>query len=446
MSEFDEAAGPRFHRSGRLGRLVKMGGLAAQVAGSTVARRIGGAFKGEEARASAAREGLVDNAQKVVRTMGELKGAAMKLGQMLSVAPEALPREFLEELRSLQKDSPAMPYDLVAEQISTALHRPLHEIFRFFDPVPLGAASIGQVHKARLFDGREVAVKVQYPGIAATLESDLKNLSSMLVMVRVVADRERIEATMDEVRRGILEEADYLREADNLEAFGAVLEQHPKIVVPKVLREYSSANILTMTHLEGEKLDVALDRLESAEEKDRVGFDFSEIFVWMFHHQQVLHADPHPGNFLLTPEGKYGLLDFGCMRRYDQEFTDLWLDLLVAKWSHQKARLPELHERLGFGAKRGSDGLSAEQLNELMEIVLAPFLYDRTFDWGSWDPKRGVERFVRTHPSILRYGAPPRAIFYFRVCAGIWGFLQRCRVRGNWYRLARGVAEARGRL
>ncbi len=422
---------------------MKMGSLAAQVAGTAVARRIGSTFKSEAEREAALRDGLVDSAQKVVRTMGEMKGAAMKLGQMLSVAPDALPREFLEELRTLQKDSPAMPYEMVAAEIEKGLSRPLIDVFRYFDPKPLGAASIGQVHRARLFDGREVAVKVQYPGIAATLDSDIKNLASMIQLGRVVADKAHLDAVIEELRKGILEEADYLHEADNLRRYGAVLREHPQIVVPEVIDEASSRSVLTMSFIEGTKLDLALDAMSEAD-KNRTAFEFSSTIVWMFHMKQVIHADPHPGNYLLTPEGKYAFLDFGCVRAYDAAFTDGFLEVLVAKWQHDKARLRRIHDQLGFQAMGGSAGLSADQLHELTEIALSPFLYDREFDWGDWQPQKPMQQFIKSNLGVLRYAAPPKAIFYFRVCAGIWGFMQRCRAKGNWYRLAQQTARERG--
>ena len=422
---------------------MKMGTLAAQVAGSTVARRIGGAFKTEEERAEASRTALLDSAQKVVRTMGEMKGAAMKLGQMLSVAPDALPREFLEELRSLQKDSPAMPYEMVAAEIEKGLSRSLVDVFRYFDPKPIGAASIGQVHRARLFDGRDVAVKVQYPGIAATLDSDIKNLASMIQLGRVVADKGHLEKVIDEIRSGLLEEADYEHEAQNLRKYGRILREHPRIVVPEVIEEASSRSVLTMSFVEGTKLDLAMDALP-APEKDRVALDFSETIVWMFHAKQVLHADPHPGNYLYTADDKFAFLDFGCFREFDADFTDGFLDVLVAKWKHEKARLPAIHDRLGFKAMGNAKPLDADQLHEITEIALSPFLYDREFDWGTWSPNKPMEQFVKNNLGVLRYAAPPKALFYVRVCGGIWGFLQRCKARGNWYRMAQGMARQRG--
>lgn len=422
---------------------MKMGSLAAQVAGTAVARRIGSTFKSEAEREQAMRDGLVDSAQKVVRTMGEMKGAAMKLGQMLSVAPDALPREFLEELRALQKDSPAMPYEMVSAEIEKGLSRPLVDVFRYFDPKPIGAASIGQVHRAKMFDGRDVAVKVQYPGIADTLDSDIKNLASMIQLGRVIADKGHIEAVIEEVRKGILEEADYEHEAENLRKYGAILREHPRIVVPEVIADASSKSVLTMSFIEGTKLDVALDALPE-DEKNQTAFDFSSTIVWMFHMKQVLHADPHPGNYLVTPNKQFAFLDFGCFREFDASFTDGFLDVLVAKWKHQKHRLRPIHDQLGFKAMGGSTGLDADQLNEICEIALSPFLYDRDFDWGDWQPQKPMERFVKDNLGVLRYAAPPKAVFYFRVCGGIWGFMQRCRARGNWYRLAQETARQRG--
>jgi predicted unusual protein kinase regulating ubiquinone biosynthesis (AarF/ABC1/UbiB family) len=314
------------------------------------------------------------------------------------------------------------------------------------DPHPIGAASIGQVHRARLFDGRQVAVKVRYPGIAETLESDLKNLGSMLTMARVVADPERISAYLEEVKQGILEEADYKNEASNLRRYGAILREHPQVVVPEVVEEYSSSEVLTMTFVEGEKLDVALDRLPDGPEKSRLGFDFSQVFIWMFHEKNILHADPHPGNFLLTPDRRFGFLDFGCFREYEPEFCDGWIDQLVAKWKHEKERLPEIGRALGFAPMLGSAGLSAQQLSDFNEIVLAPFLYDREFDWGTWAPRNDVEEFVKGNLAFFRYAVPPKAIFYFRVAAGVWGLLQRAHVKGNWFRPAQEMARRRGRL
>ena len=411
-----------------------------------MARRVTTAFKSDEEKQEAFKEALVGQADNLVKTMGEMKGAAMKLGQMLSVAPDAIPREFSEKIKSLQAASVPMPFEMVSMEIEKALGLPLLEIFRYFDPDPIGAASIGQVHEARLFDGRKVAVKIQYPGILDSLDADLKNLASMASLTLAFAEKKVVDAFLDEIRQGILDEADYELEAANLKKFGSILSEHPEVIVPKVVDEFSTTNVLTMEYLEGTKLDEAVDDLPTQEEKDRVGFVFSEIYVWMFHEKFILHADPHPGNFLLTPEGKIGILDFGCMREYSPEFCDGWLDVLVAKWQHRKDDLPEVFDRLGYVGMRGSTGASAKQLNEVAEITLAPFLYDRRFNWGEWHPQQEINNFFRGNLNVFRYASPPQAVFYFRVALGVWGFLQRSHIKGNWYKMSQEVARRRGRL
>jgi predicted unusual protein kinase regulating ubiquinone biosynthesis (AarF/ABC1/UbiB family) len=425
---------------------MRLGSAAASIAGSAMVKKAATAFKSEEEKQAALREALVGQADNLVKTMGEMKGAAMKLGQMLSTAPDAIPREFSEKIKSLQAASVPMPFEMVSEEIEKGLGLPLVEIFRYFDPEPIGAASIGQVHEARLFDGRKVAVKVQYPNIAQTLEADLKNLATMASLALPFAEKRVVDGFLAEIRQGILDEANYEKESASLRKFGAILDEHPDVVVPTVVEEYSTKTVLTMDFLEGQKLDEAVDALETQEEKDRVGFTFSAIYVWMFHEKFVLHADPHPGNFLLTPDGKIGILDFGCMREYESEFCDLWLEILVCKWTHKKEDLPGIFEKLGYVRMRGSAGATARQLNEVAEMTLAPFLYDRDFDWGQWHPQDEIKQFFRGNLSLFQYASPPKSVFYFRVALGVWGFLQRCNVKGNWYALAQEVARRRGKL
>lgn len=424
---------------------MKLSGVAASVTGSAVGQKIAQRFRSPEANEDATRAALVGNAQKMVRAMGELKGAAMKLGQMLSVVPDQFPEEIRSELAALQKDTPPMPYDMVAAQFERGTGTALRDAFAYFDPEPVGAASIGQVHEARLFDGQRVAVKVQYPGILDTLDSDLKNLGSLMQMGRVVADKERLDEILEELRQGILDEADYELEAANIGKFGPLFTEHPDVVVPTVRPELSGSTVLTMDFLEGEKLDTAILALPDGARQDAAE-RFSKIFVWMFHERFALHADPHPGNFLLTPEGKIGLLDFGCVRTYEPTFCDGWLKILVAKWAHDKSKLRPAFDALGFQAMKGSAGLDNQQLHELTEITCAPFLYDRDFDWSAWQPRPALEAYTKANLSVLNFASPPEAVFYYRVAAGVWGMLNRAGVKANYHRIAKSTAERRGLL
>lgn len=428
--------------TGRLRRFAKLTQTAGSVAGALASRRIAGLFESEDERALRMRDELIENARKIVATMGELKGAAMKLGQMMSILPENLPEEFRQELALLQTESPSMPYEQIREIIERSLGRSLPEIFLRFDPEPIGAASIGQVHRAKLFDGREVAVKIRYPGIESTLESDLQNLGSLMKLGVVMAEAEKLDAVLTELKAGLLAEADYKKEAENLRHYGAKLEAMGA-VVPKVLDELSTEDVLTMSFIDGRKLDGALKE-EPEPGRHELALSLTDIFLRMFHEEQFLHADPHPGNFLLTPDRKIAFLDFGCVRTYSPAFTDGWLRILVAKWKGRTDDLPERFDQLGFTRLRGGKGLSADQLSGLLDIVCAPFLEDRDFDWATFKPQKAMEGYFMKNLEIVRFASPPEATFYFRVMGGNFSLFSSAGIRGNFHRPARLMAEKRG--
>ncbi len=435
----------RYQKPSRWGRFVKMGSLAASVTTNVVGKQLTNAFASKEKRDAMVREGLIENAQKVVKTMGEMKGAAMKLGQMLSVAPDLLPKEVRDELGALHRDAPPMPYEAVAEAIEAGLGTPITELFSYFDPEPLGSASIGQVHRAKTFDGREVAIKIQYPGILDTLDADIKNLGSLMALGKVVADKATIDAELAELKEGLLDEADYEKEADNLEKYGPLLNGLEGIRVPQVHRDLSGPGVLGMEFLNGRKLDEAVESLPQAE-RNLIGVRFSKLYIWMFHEAHFLQADPHPGNFLYLEDGSIGLLDFGCIRTYEAEFCDAWLSLLALFWTGRTHQLRTACDEMGFTHKQGQQGPSNEKLVELCEIFLAPFLTNADFNWGAWKPKDALTKWATQNFNSIGYAAPPKSAFYFRVAAGVWGALQKWDIEANYYQIAQEMATQRGLL
>ena len=433
--------------TGRLGRALRLGTLATRVTGSVVARQlmscvrlVNGSTGGEAPLGDTAHV-----AELVVQAMGELKGAAMKVGQMLSADPDLVPPEFATKLASLQRGGPPMKFETVQQVIERAFDRPLHELVRFFDPEPLGSASIGQVHRATRFDGREVAIKVQYPGIAETLESDLRNLRSLLHLGRVVASREKLDALFSEVEVAFRAETDYAQEAMNLQRFSEILRDRPGIRVPKPHLDLTARTVLTMDFVEGEKLDVGLQSVDDPDERSRILTHFVETFVWMFHDMCLLHADPHPGNFLLDREHNVVLLDFGCVRSFSQEFTDGVLELMLAFWNDDMEALVATYRRLGFGDPK-VDFPPLDVLRAHHHMVLEPIAHNTPFAFGQWSVHRRLRRYVRQHPSLLRMVPPADSILYLRVAAGLKGLLTRLDTTINVRALAEQAAIRRGLL
>jgi predicted unusual protein kinase regulating ubiquinone biosynthesis (AarF/ABC1/UbiB family) len=432
--------------SSRFGRMFRLGSMGAKVGASSVASKLGSMlpFGSKEKRAERLVEAMEENAEHVAEVLGQLKGASMKVGQLLSADPELLPDGFSEVISSLQKDAPPMTYETVKRQIEQSLDRDLHAVFDYFDDEPLGAASIGQVHRGRLSTGEEVAVKVQYPGVIDALESDLKTLERLLVYGRVVVDRDRLQEYLEEVREIVLIEADYETEADNMRRFREILSDREGMRAPKPYPRWTTQRVLVMEYVEGEKLDEELRRRDGPTRQALLE-RWVETYSWLFHEVHTLHADPHPGNFLLEADDTMVMLDFGAIKDFDASFTDRMLEVLVACWTNDDERAVELYKQLGFSADSAQlDDLDPELLRGYHEIVLAPFLADGAFDFGSWSPTMRSKQYMLSHPSFLKVVPPKDALLYMRVLSGIKGLLRKMEAEIDVRSMAKQTARRRG--
>jgi hypothetical protein len=301
--------------SGALTRGYRLGRLGLSLVGSYVGYQAQNLVLGEEGQAARQARLRQRTSRRVREELGELKGAAMKMGQLLSLQGQALPEEALRELAQLQMRAPAMHPSLARARFKASLGAEPEDIFREFDPEPFAAASLGQVHRAITRDGEKVAVKIQYPSIRAAIENDFKLLRSASLPGRIAGYVPA--ALVDEIQRGILEETDYLHEADNLEYFHSGLGHLTYLSIPLVHRKFTTDRVLTMSYLEGESFDDFLQRRPSAALRDLVGQRLVEMYYHQLQQLKAVHADHHPGNYLFHPDGRIGLVDFGCVKRID---------------------------------------------------------------------------------------------------------------------------------
>lgn len=273
----------------------------------------------EQARtAASARAG-----ERLAATLGDLKGAAMKVGQMASMAKEMLPPQFGDALTKLQSDAPPMPYEVIRTQLERELGEAPERLFESFDPEPFAAASIGQVHRARTDGGREVVCKVQYPGVDRCVDSDLANLRLALRAAGLLrVSREAADRLFEEIRDGLREEVDYTNEADNVRLFSQMYADDDSIVVPEVIGERSSGRVLTLSYEPGDPLAGLVDDPRYPQEsRDAIGARLFRLCYEQCFGFGVMHGDPNPANFAFRPSGQVVLYDFGNVKR----FTDPWL-------------------------------------------------------------------------------------------------------------------------
>lgn len=448
--------------TGRLQRMVKLSSTATGVAARLATERLVEKLLPRDQRDARRHRALTRSGEQLVDVMGQLKGAAMKVGQMLSQGLGDFPTEVAQVLSRLQDAAPPMDFPTVSAQIEAAFDLPIHELFRYFDWRPVASASIGQVHRAELPDGTPVAVKVQYPGVAASLDADLDNLRMLLRLGRVVLTSAAAQDYDREVRAVLRAELDYEREARTIDRFRAVYagarddrggataagDAAPgqpgfdlRVRVPRVYHEYTRPTVLTMEYVRGEKLDAWLERTPDPAERHRVAMLLFEVFARMFHELHLLHADPHPGNYLLGPDGELVLLDYGCVRDFRPEFTDESLRLIQDLRRGRREALPERFRALGF---HNVERFEAAQLDELSRMILAPYLAEGEFPMGRWDIQAQLQRHLQRHLSLVHLQPPGEAIFFFRTCAGLLGHMRRLDACGDFAATISEIMRRRG--
>ena len=285
--------------SGVVGRGLRLSWLGLSLTGSYIGYQAQNLIFGEAKRQQRQQTFQLRASRRVREELGSLKGAAMKLGQLLSLQGHALSPEALEELSHLQMNAPGMHRSLARAQFKGALGKYPEDVFAEFEAEPFAAASLGQVHRAVTKKGEKVAVKIQYPAIRSAIENDLKLLRSATLPAQISGHFPA--GIVDEVQRGFMEETDYVQEAKNIELFAANLSRFDYVRIPKVHWDLSSDRVLTMGFIEGEPAANFLKRKPVAEVLDRIGERLVELYYFQLVHMKALHADYHPGNFLFRP-------------------------------------------------------------------------------------------------------------------------------------------------
>jgi predicted unusual protein kinase regulating ubiquinone biosynthesis (AarF/ABC1/UbiB family) len=312
----------------RLARSSVVGRLAAGQAARQAGTRAANAFRGEDARREALARRQLETAEQVVAALGTMKGAAMKLGQVLSfldvgLVPEEYREQFQAKLAELRDAAPKVSFKDMRKVLEQEYGERLDDVFAEFDPEPIAAASIGQVYKAKLDDGRDVAVKVQYPGVSSAVRADLQNLGMILRLLRSIAPGLDPKAMGQEIRARIEEELDYELEAQNQRALARIFRDHPFIVVPDVLTSLSHERVIVSEFVVGRGFE-ELKELPQ-DERNRIGeIIFRFYFGCMYRHLQF-SGDPHPGNSLLLEDGRMAFLDFGLFKRIRPDIAEFEL-------------------------------------------------------------------------------------------------------------------------
>ena len=313
----------------RIARTARVSSLAAGQAARHLGTRAGNLARSEDAKSAALERRHLEAAEQIVTALGTMKGAAMKLGQVMSfldvgLVPEEHREEFQRKLGALRDAAPKVRFGDMRKVIESELEAPLGEVFAEFDQEPIAAASIGQVYKARLLDGRMVAVKVQYPGVAAAVRADMQNLGMILRLMKRIAPGLDVKATAEEIRSRIGDELDYELEASNQRSLARIFKGHPFIVVPDVVSSLSREKVMVSEYIAGAGFE-SFKNADAATRNRIAEIVFRFYFGCMYRHRQF-SGDPHPGNFLLMNDGRVAFLDFGLFKVMPRKLIELELD------------------------------------------------------------------------------------------------------------------------
>jgi predicted unusual protein kinase regulating ubiquinone biosynthesis (AarF/ABC1/UbiB family) len=426
----------------RVGRSAKLGtaiGTQATRYAGTVAANVA---RSEERSQERLETRHLETALKMASVLGEMKGAAMKIGQMASfIDVDFLPPEYREiyqeQLSKLRTSAPAMPWEKVEQVLAEEYEQSPERVFASIEHDAFAAASIGQVHRATLHDGTPVAVKVQYPGIADALESDVANAGILVRLARVLAPGLDAKAVAAELRERVLEELDYEFEAQNQRAFARAYDGHPFIFVPKVHSRLSRRRVLVSDYVQGRGFD-DVKELEQ-DERDIFGEIVFRFCFGSIYHLQHFNADTHPGNYVLMEDGRVAFLDFGMTKRLTPQQIQLEQRAVDAAGRDDPEGLRDALHDLGFVNDKSR--VDAERLMEHVKMVGGWYLQDGEV---KITPKRVMKMIeVTSDPRsdffdlVRKESLPADELMGRRMETGLLAVLAQLRATANWHRIMR---------
>lgn len=428
----------------RVRRTATVGRLAATEAVKQFGTRAANVTRGEEAAERAMARRQLETAKQIVAALGTMKGAAMKLGQVMSfldvgLVGEEYREEFQRELAKLRDAAPTVSFKQMRRVIEDDLEEPIGEVFAEFEEEPIAAASIGQVYRARLReDGREVAVKVQYPGVAAAVRADMQNLDMIMRLLKRMTPGMDAKAVAAEIRERIGEELDYELEAQNQRALARIFRGHPFIAVPDVVTGLSRARVLVSEFIEG----VGFEELKGypQAERDRVGEIVFRFFLGCLYRHRQFSGDPHPGNFMLLADGRVGFLDFGLFKRMASAPVELELACQRAVCEGDAKELHRLLAQSGFLPK--PELVDPDHL--LAFVASAIWWYTTADEPVALTPEVATEVMIESSdPRSSYFGEMrhqdmrPEHLFGRRMELLTLAVLSQLRACANWHRVAR---------
>ena len=373
-------------------------------------------------------------ARDVVDSLGSMKGALMKLGQMASYLDDGMPEPMRLALAELRSDAPPMPGDLALTEIERSLGRPLATLFRDIDPTPLAAASIGQVHRAVTADGRDVVVKVQYPGIGDAIGADLQNTQTLGNLLAMIFPGLDSESLVVELQARVGEELDYVNEAKNQREFADFYRGHPAIWIPDVVEDLSSRHVLTSEFVPGRPFETAYD--EPQDRRNEIAEILYRFVFRSLNRQLAFNGDPHPGNYLLADDGRMAFLDFGLVKHFEPDevlqFTSLIRAMLGGDRSGFRAEAERV-EVLRPGAPFTDDEIY-EWFTAYYELVLNDRPMTITSDYSGGLLRQTFDG--KTNQILKHANVPPTFALIQRINLGLFSILANLEATANWRRIS----------
>jgi predicted unusual protein kinase regulating ubiquinone biosynthesis (AarF/ABC1/UbiB family) len=429
--------------TGRWRRAAKVGRLAGGQTARGYATKAANLTRSEEGRRDAAARRQMEAAEQIFDVLGQMKGAAMKVGQVASfIDTGAFPPEFQErvqaKLAELRDAAPRVPFERMRKLIEDDLGERLSDTFEEFDEEAVAAASIGQVYRARLQDGRAVAVKVQYPGVAQAVRADLQNLGLIMRVAKRMAPGMDVKAMTHEIRERLTDELDYEHEAQQHRAFARSWRGHPFIYVPPVVTELCTEHVLVSEWVDG----VGFEEIKRADRatRDRFGEIVFRFFFGSLYRNGHFSGDPHPGNYRLMEDGRVAFIDFGMTRRVSREDRDA--EVMALRYLMAGDAIGTHRQLGGMGFfDVADDQVTPDAVFEHFRDVTRWYLEDRELtvdrelvsqvliDFG--DPRSRHWQLMR------RETMPPQAMLARRMEALTLGVLGQLEATANWHRIAR---------